>query len=371
MTAIADLMPPLTIADAKAVLLPFVGKKETKVTDWYPGAVLRTMLELEADVQSDAGGVTMPGILSQGYHYTAEDESLTDVAHAQWETDRDEATFAQQTVTFQCEAGRGPYAVVVERFMGKATDGLIYTVIAGAGTLVGGGTITVEMQALTPGQARGLVAAPVSDLPGVSVQSAAIRVLAGIPQYGHDGETNEALRARCDARLPDVDATYDDERVIQWIKEAVTTTSRYRFDADPVNPGGVIVTVAGPGGAIPGGDVTTAQDYVDELLDITDFVTVQNASNATVNAGGTVYVARARAAAIKKAANDAWVAYLAKANIGGEVFLSQLNKAVMDAGAINFTGRQLNGVGDDFVLAATEVPVAGGDLATQLDWIEI
>ncbi|MES2339293.1 MAG: hypothetical protein V4537_14460 [Pseudomonadota bacterium] len=368
--ALSDLLPPFTVDDAKAVLLALVDVPENKVTNWYPGAVFRTMLELEALVVQDAGAGAVPGVAAEGYATTAEGESLTEVAASQWDIERDPPGFPIQVVTLACDAGHGPYIIASGRFIGRATDGSLYSASTG-GTLSTSSTLTIDMAAMSPGALRGLVSAPDTPLPGVTVIAAAVKVVTGIPQLGADEEPDEKVRGRCADRLPDVDATPDEDRLIKWAKAAVDSTTRYRIDPDDTNPGGAIFTVAGASGAIPGGDVTAIQAYVRARLGITDYVTVQNATNATITPGGTATVSRARTPAVKAAANDAWVAYLSAAKVGAEVFLEQLTKAVMDAGAINFTAATLNAVADDFALSPAEVPVPSGLLADDLDWLEI
>lgn len=366
--ALTDLLPLVTIDDAKAIVLAGLDVPENKVTNWYAGAILRTMLELEALVISDAGGGGIPGVAAERFATTAEEESLTEVAHAQWDVDRDPAAVAIQAVVLACDADHGPYAITIGRFIARDTNQARYVAATG-GTLSTSSTLAIDMSSMSPGQMRGLVATLETSLPGVTVLSAAVKVVSLVAQVGADAETDASVKDRCAARLPDVDATPDEETLVEWAKAAVTSTTRYRLDPDNSNSGGVIFTVAGASGAIPGGDVTTIQAYVRSRLGITDYVTVQNASNATITPAGTATVPAAKAAAVKVAANAAWVAYLSAAKVGAEVFLEQLTKAVMNAGATNFTGAKLNGSAADVTLSSAEVPVPSGLLADDLDWV--
>lgn len=368
--ALSDVLPPLTTDDVKAVVLPLVQAPQNPVTDWLVGAVYRTMLELEALVLADAAGGGIPGVVAEGFATTADGESLTQVARAQWGVDRDPSEACVQEVTLSCDASHGPYLIVVGRFAARATDGARYVADTG-GTLNTNAQLTIDMSMVSPAAMRGLVSELVTMLPGVTIVSAAVKVVGGEQQLGADAEPDDSLRERCAAVLPDVDATPERDRLEEWAEQAVDSTSRYRRDPDDVNPGGVVFTVAGPSGAIPGGDVTTIQAYVKARAPITDYVTVQNAVNVNVNAGGTVTVRAALYVSAVAAAEAAWAAYLAGAKIGGEVFLTQLIKAVMDAGAIDFVDAELNGTPDDLVLASAEVPVAGGSLASQLTWVVV
>jgi Baseplate J-like protein len=374
---INDLLPPVALDDVRALVLSFFAVPQNPITDWYSGAVQRTMMELEAAVITDLVGGALPGLALNGYPDSASGDSLTTLAHGWFETDRDPATFATQTVTLICDATHGPYTIAVDRFLAKSTDGAVYSAITG-GTLSTGSSLTIDMGAQSPGAARGLIASLITALPGVSVQAAAIKIISGVTQFGSDGDDDATVLANIDDRFPDLDTLPTQDRLITWTQQASNDPTRFRLDPDTVNAGGVMLTLADPGGGVAGGVVTAVQTAIDQHLAITDLVTVQAAANVTVNAGngsagtgGTVIVASARLAAVQAAANAAWVAYLASAQIGANVFLLQLEKAVMDAGALNFTGANLNGVAADFAMGTTQVPVPGGSLATQLTWVTV
>jgi phage-related baseplate assembly protein len=211
-------------------------------------------------------------------------------------------------------------------------------------------------------------------MPGVSVVTAAVKVVTGVPQFGSNDETDNALIARCLDRWPSLTDIGTEDRVEVWARAASTEVTRLRFDADVSagHEGGVFVTVAGAGGAVSGGAVTAVQNYIDARAPITDYITAQNASNLTITAAGTVTVPLAQLVPVQTAADAAWNAYLATATIGGKVYMAELLQAVMDAGALDISGILLNTVAADVTLSSNQVPVPNGSgLATLLTWVTV
>lgn len=367
---ISQVFPPPSVDDVRELARPFIAVDQNPITDWHSGAIFRTMFELESFVVQDLVANTLNGIFANG-DPDAGGDSQTLTAHAWYEIDRELATFAEQTITLACDAGHGPYAIAAGRLY-RATDGSIYSGLAG-GTLSTSSTLTFDVGATSPGAMRGLISGLVQTLPGVTVQSAAVKVLAGVPQFGSDAETDAALFARTDARFEDLDdpLTGEDlqDRIETWALAAGTSLTRLRFDPDTTTPGAIILTLANGSGGVSGGEVTTIQAFVDAHS--FDLITYQTATNQTVNAGGVVsYPASWTAdqlAAAKAAADAVWVLSLSAAEIGGTVTLAALNQAVMDQGAIDFTGKTLNGTAADLALTSVKVPAAG-TLPSALTW---
>lgn len=371
--ALADVLAFAGRIETEATLLSFLGDADFPVTDWNSGAVMRTFLELETEVIDDLITQTLPLVLAEGFPDTSDGDWLTAIAHGLFGIDRVLGTIATQTIKIACDATHGPYVITAGARFFTATDGRRYVAATG-GTLSPSGTLTLDVTGESPGAALGLVSAVAKDspMPGVSLVTAAIKIVSSVPQYGRNDETDNALVARCIARWPSLTDTSDTDRVEVWARAASTEVTRIRLDADNTNPGGVVLTVAGASGAVSGSAVTAVQAYVDARAPITDYITAQNASNLTITATANVTVPVARLADIQAAADAAWNAYLASAQIGATVYRSQLLKAVMDAGAIDIQVLHLNGLGVDVNLGSSQVPVPdGAGLASLLTWIAV
>lgn len=366
----------------RQVLLDYLLRPELPVTDWHSGAVLRTQFELDAAVILDLvdaiAAMTSQSFLGTDEEKGADSDWLTMLAHGWYEVDRVEAQAAQQLVALSCAAGYGPYNITQGNIEYLATDGSAYIALTG-GSLSSATPLVLEAIAESPGAARGLINALKTKLPGVTVTGASIKV-SGTPLYGRDQERDTSLVKRCDDRWPtfDVDPSDDDDRVVAWAKEASTSVTRTRLDPDPVNPGGVILTVAGSNGPVTpvgvplaNGPIPVVQAYIDARLPITDYVTVQDSQGVTALAGGTVFVPAALMSQVQAAADKAWLAYLGAAKIGGSVAISELIYVVMSSGAFDFQNVLLAGSVDNMALASNQVGVPSENekpLTKSLDW---
>lgn len=374
---VAELLAPPPADDIEAFVLAYISVAANPVTDWNNGAVQLTMMRIETAILSSLLGPGTPpavqsalaGLLANGYPDTAAGGSLETLAHGWYAVDKEDGAFAVQTVTLACSPGAfGPYTFTAGLQEGLASDDTAY-VIAGSGTLIAGTTITLDFNARSVGLAKALITRLAAALPGVTVQSAAIKVAGGVPQFGADQDTDQKVKGACSARFPDPAVVDDMDRLEKWAKRAGTSCTRVRPDPDPVLAGGVLLTVANAAGPLAGGEVTAIANYIRARLGITDNVTAVNASAANVTPGGKVTAPAALIPGIQAAANAVWVTYLSGSTIGGEVFLLALIAAVMDAGATNFEDPTLNGAGEDLFLASNEVPVPVGTLASELDWV--
>lgn len=371
------LTPPSSDAIEQATLAP-LANPQNPVTDWENGGVQKTQWAIDSQMLVDLlGPGTPPAVASMlaqlaanGYPDSATGPSLVTLADGWFEVERNEGSFAVQTVTLACDASHGPYVITAGLNEALASDGKVY-VAAGGGTLSTSSTLTLDFDARSVGLAKALVFKLSAALPGVTVQSAAIKVVLGVPQFGSDPDNDATIQAECEARFPDPTLIPTQDRVIAWALAAGTTTTRTRLDPDPALAGGVLLTIANASGPVPSGDVTTVAAYVLARQPITDNITVGNATAANITPGGTVTVPLAQLASIQAAADAAWVAYLSASQIGAEVYLLKLIQCVMDAGAINFVSPTLNGSGADVVLTSGQVPVPVNNLATELTWMTV
>lgn len=188
---------------------------------------------------------------------------------------------------------------------------------------------------------------------------------------GKDQESDPTLIARCRARWPDLAALPTQSRYLKWAKAASTEVKRVRLEEDATYLGKLYVTLAGVAGPVSGAPVVTAvQNYIDPRAPIGRIVVARNSVALEILGAGVVTVAAAKLAAIQADAQSRWQAILFAADIGQVMRVSDLVRAVMDAGAIDVTGAQLNG-GGNVTLASTRVPILPAStplLANQLTW---
>lgn len=358
----------------RQILLDALLSVNLPVTDWSSGAVVRTLFEIDAAVTLDLTEaiveIVYSGFLGTADEKGADGDWLTAEGRGWYGLDRFPADIAYQTISLVCATGYGPYNITAGNVEYLASDGTRYFAVTGGALSAGSPLTNIDAVAEGPGAARGLITSVVA-LPGVSVSGAAIKV-AGVPLYGRDEERDPSLLRRCLDRWPDLDAllAVQDDRVVKWAKAASGEISRTRLDVDQANAGAVVLTLAGAAGPVSDGAVAAAQSYINARVPITDFVTAQNSKAAAVLPSGTVTVAAALLTQAQAAADANWNDYLGAAQIGSSVEISKLIQAVMDAGAIDFTGCLLNGQPQNAPLPGSQyiaVPPNGG-LTAVLTW---
>ena len=370
-TDLTDLLAMPSRDAIEAMALTFLANPAFRVTNWNSGGVMRTILEVATEELNDLLNNAIPDQFAEGFVDTSDGDWTAADAHGLYGLDQVRATTAVQTITLACDATHGPYPfTVLSSRIAVATDGRLYT-NATTGTLSPSSTLVLDFAGQSPGAAGGLIAALSPPLPGVTVIAAATKVVGGVPQFGGNDEDDSTLIGRCLARFPDQAAIPAIDRVQKWALASGTEITRTRLDADQVNPGGVLVTVAGISGAVSGGAVTAAQAYIDARSAITDYVIAQNATNLAITISGTVFVPAAIEAQAQAAADASWTAYLTTAQIGATVYLARLAQALADAGVTDTTSLSIGG-SPDITLTANQVPITSGSVpSTALTWVAV
>ena len=214
-------------------------------------------------------------------------------------------------------------------------------------------------------------------------------VAQAILQHGADEESDASLRRRCRLRWATLSDVPTEGLISLWAYLASPEVVRLRVDADANSPGGILVQLAAQGGPASPAAVIAVQDYITARLRgyksitgktpsavnlPTELVQASAAIAFPVTVVSTptavVTVPRAKLAAVQQQADANWDAYLAGLEIGGLVVFPELYQAIMDAGALDVTGLQINGGTVDIQLASNQVavPATGVTLTNSLAW---
>lgn len=193
-----------------------------------------------------------------------------------------------------------------------------------------------------------------------------------ITQLGTDRESTAALIARCLAMWPSLAAGAVEDKRVKWAKAGSASVKRVRVLKDATYPGRVKVAIAGAPGTstLSGGIVTAVQLYIDRLEGAGDLSLVAAATAVTVIAGGAVEVPAGTLAFVQSRAEVAWVAYVNNTDIGGVIRIAELLQLLMDAGASDVFGLNINSVFSNLVLGATEVAIAS-PFTGAISWLEV
>lgn len=188
-----------------------------------------------------------------------------------------------------------------------------------------------------------------------------------ILQQGSDEESDARLVARCRARYLTLSDVPTSATVVLWARQAAPEVARVRVAADPNAANRMVVYISGSAGAAVPSTVVVVQKYITDRLDSTEGATVLPVDLRTIAPSGKVQAPRLQLTAVQVQANLNWLAYLASVDIGGIVRLAELQQAVMDAGAKNFSALSIGG-SPNLVMGPTEVPQAVSSLTSLLTW---
>jgi hypothetical protein len=208
--------------------------------------------------------------------------------------------------------------------------------------------------------------------PGTPIQTA-----------GTDDETNAALLSRLLGRWPSLSLNVVADKYVAWIQQASIDNAlgiaKITVRPSTTIAGQASILVATEAGAVAGGAVSTLQDYINARDGVVDAGEVISAAAQAVTLTGTVTVKASQMVAVKAAADDNWREYIQALPIGGDtstgspgvVRLSELVQALMDAGAIDYSGLQLNGAAANLALTNAQVATIAAGPSTALTWVTV
>jgi phage-related baseplate assembly protein len=168
---LASLLAPPSADQVKASLLSLLQAQGFPVTDWQEGGVARTLVEMIAKSIAELNKLVAL-IAASGFVAFSSGKWLTLVAAQVYALNRNAATFTVGTVVLTDSANAGPFTVAPGQLWFGATDGKRFTNTTG-GALPKGGTLSLSVQAESPGSAynvpTGAVTTLLTPLPGVTV----------------------------------------------------------------------------------------------------------------------------------------------------------------------------------------------------------
>jgi hypothetical protein len=324
-----------------------------QVTAWAASGGFRQLVENEA--QALASLSAQQAALAAAGLTTNATGSWADLLGVQfYGLTRSPAAATKGQVTLADPGGAGPFTIVAGQMTFASTSGLYYTNSTG-GVLPKNGTLNLQVAALAPGAAYNVGNGTITTiaggtLPGVTVNNPDPGSGTWITSQGADAETDSAYMLRCQQRWASLGtgstaAVYD-----LWARSSeaavghATTISKTLVQADAATPGQIDIYLAGASGAVGGGAVTDAQNYINPRVPLTATALIQAASNVVLTLTGTVnyFAAKTTLSAIQAAVAAAIAAYINALGIGSDAgganvkaFYTELLGEVALAGAVN------------------------------------
>ncbi len=319
-TDINDLLETATADQIKTSIYALLVDLGVTTTSWQPGAVVRTIIVVLSTLL--AGYFALVNTIAKsGFLDYAVGGWLTLLASLVYAVERVEATFATGSVTLN-NAGGGLYTFGPGEFVCKASAlEKTYTNTASftLDPLETGLVVPIIAQEI--GSASTASPAQIDTLVTVMTD---VTVSNALAVTGVDAETDESLRERCRDSLGALSpngpkSAYE---YIATTPELVGGVIINRVKVlPPPGDNTLTVVIAGPNGAVSGGDVTAVQTGIDaNATPEIGTVVVQSATNLALTFVVTLWVSAASAlspSAWQTMAKDALVAWVKTLPIGG------------------------------------------------------
>lgn len=332
---LTQLFASYTPDECKARLLARCTAKGFPITDWNDGGVARTLIEIEAQENSDFSANSAELAKAIFFETAVGDDWVTLDAKDWFSTNRGPATYAVR-VAVCTNNGTGPITVVAGQLYFASGSGLRYTNLYGY-TLAVGATVAILARAELAGSAYNVpITALLTPIPGLTLDSDAFAA------PGADAESNTSLKTRCYAKWATLGSGMAADAYKSWALgygSAVVVT-RVKVSTAPDGSGVVTVLLAGPAGVVGGADVTGVQTLLRSKAGNSTTVNCASATGlaAGITAAVTVRATETTSAAYIIAANALIAAYIATLEIGGTFYLAQLVELLMTpVGAVNVT----------------------------------
>src|ERR1700737_4153275 len=313
---------------------PGAAAPSLQVTVWTASGALRQLVEIEAQSLASLSP-QQAALAAAGLTTSATGSWAVLLAKQFYGLDPFPAAATAGQVTITDAQSAGPFTITAGQMTFASTGGLLYTNTSG-GTLTKGGTLNLQVQALTPGAAYNVGNGTITTiaggtLPGVTVNNPDPGSGTWITSQGADAETGAALMLRCQQRWPALGTSATASTYDLWAKSAEVaashsaTITKTLVIVDPTTAGQVDIYLAGASGAVGGPAVTDAQNYINARVTLTATTLIQAATNVVLTLAGTVnyFAAKTTLGAVHAAVSPAMTNLFLSLGIGS------------DAGAVN------------------------------------
>jgi uncharacterized phage protein gp47/JayE len=339
-------------------------------TAWQDLSVPRTFVELEtrpyADIASLVGKLGQQGFLG-----TAEGGWLDLVGRGFYATTRQPGAITRGALLLSDDASAGPFTFAPGDVWVTTAGGLRFNNVDG-GTLAEGGTLSLTFRAESPGASYNLADLTpltlVTSLPGVTVQTDTPVGGTWITQQGADVEKDAAYRLRCSARWGELGFGATAAAYLRWALTASTEVTRVGLQ-ESMGDGIVYAYLAGTNGPASSQAVTDVSLYVQPRRPLCVRCGLFSAVTKSIPIGGTAKVKAAFYDSARAKADANIVSLFGKMPIGGAVYRSQIEQAIMNASPGMVDVVLTTNVFTS--LLASEVPVPSAAPSAALFWQKV
>jgi uncharacterized phage protein gp47/JayE len=270
---VAQLLTPITEDQATTTILDILTSLGFAGTSWQSGSMQLNMVKTLARLVSSFSE-TIATITQGGFNDEATGGWLTLLSKSHYDNDRIAADFTEgQVLLTSAPTAPSSYTIVASQLVvADSIHGYTYRNTTG-GTLVPGGTLTLDFIAETAGIARdvtvGTITIMKTPLAGVTCLNPAITGSSTwITSNGADEESDESLRSRNRTKWATLAPNPPGEAYEYYTRQADPSVTRVYVDTDnPRGPGTLDVWIAGANGPLSPGTISDIEDYMDGTTD--------------------------------------------------------------------------------------------------------
>ena len=364
--ALADLTRPRTREQVVARMLGTLSLSPAgntfEPTSYLPGGTLRTLLEIQGEVQADAER-TVAALAAGGYLETAAGPWLDALVDSQYAVARQQSGFAQGVVRVTCLPLAGPYELAAGAVIVGTLSGLRYVSTADV-SVPAGGTVLLPVQAEQAGSAYNVPVGSVSVLhtpqPGLSITNTADWLTVA----GADAESDAALRLRAALRWSERGGGATADAYRGWALSASAAVDQVKvLDQHPRGQGTVDVVIWGTGGI--GSQVVSDVDaYIQDRRPVTADVSVYSATPHTLTFNLELYAPGANLDQVRAQVLTNLAALQQSALIGTPLYRAEIIEAAMTPPGV--LDARAPDVPETLVLGATEALLLSPTISIRL-----
>lgn len=326
MPTLLELLTPKTREQVLTELLTALQGQPYPLSDWYPGAVGRTLIEIDSAVLADLYAF-LPEIAKAGFLAYAEGGYLDSLVESHYDDSRKPSTFARHILRLTDVDGLGPYTIAPNQLYASTPDGKRFNNLAG-GTLPLSGTLNLEFRAESPGAAYNVAAGTITQLltplPGVTVTNLAGTLL----EAGVDQESDDLLRSRVRLKWASLGLGMTKAGYEYYALSADPAITKVQvLDQLPRGQGTVDVIVWGEGG-LGSGSVAAADALIQSKRPVTADVNVYAAIAFAQTVQATISIRAGFLAAAQAAVSAALTQLQKDTPIGGTLYRSAVIEAL-------------------------------------------
>lgn len=331
--SLSELLAATTPDEQRDLMVQLASLGGFPASAWQEFSAPRAFFEAETRPYADVAGLNAT-IAASGFLDYAEGGWLDLCAQGFYATTRQPGEWTRGALLLTDVASAGPFTFEPGDLWATSPDGATKFYNTAAGTLAQGGALSLACRAEVAGAAYNLADGSalelVTSLPGVTVETDTPAGGTWITTQGADVEGDDALRSRCRLRWGELGSGATAAAYLRWALTASPEVTRVGMQPS-TGDGVVYLYAAGTSGPVSGAALTAMTLYIQPRLPLCVRASILSATARSITISGSAKVRAANLASAKAKAAQNIARLFATIPVGGVVYRSQVEAAVMSA----------------------------------------